>query len=154
LLFKASKLLINQSNGIGNNLSVFISSFSSVHIVSGFLFTLFISVLSGFRNVLDSEINIFEGGFGLEDVVIDAGQFSFGVGKGSGGNDDGDVQEVEGLLVGLDSLVFSKSLQVERVFDLGEQVVAQLDDVVNGSLVGQLFSSGGDGGKGLEEFSP
>jgi len=70
------------------------------------------------------------------------------------GDIQGDCEEVSALLVGFDSLFFGESLQIKGLVDLVEQVVAELNDSVDSALVGQLFSSGGDGCQGLEDFSP
>lgn len=43
------------------------------------------------------------------------------------------------MLIGFDSLVFSESFEVKGVFNSGKKVVAEDDDSVNLTLVGQLL---------------
>lgn len=87
-------------------------------------------------------------------MVDDAGQNGLSVGEFSGGNVDGDGEEVSLLLIGLNSLVLSESFQIQGISDFLEELVTQGHDSSDGALVSQLSSSGGDGGQCLEDLAP
>jgi hypothetical protein len=60
-------------------LSVGVSFSSGILVVLGSFFALVPSVSSGFIEVLQSLVGVFEGGFGLGDLVVDASELSFTV---------------------------------------------------------------------------
>jgi hypothetical protein len=145
-------LLVDQSDGVRDNLSVSISCGSAVLVVTSFLFALVVSITSGLVQVLQSLVGVVQGGFSLGDVAVNAGQFGLDVSQIGVSDVQGDDKEVSGGLVGLDSLVFSESFQIEGFGDLVEQLVAQLDDSSDGTLISQLGGLGGDGGEDLEQL--
>lgn len=145
--------MVDQSDGVGDDLSVGISGSSGILIVTNGLFALVVSVSSGLVEVLQSLVSVIEGGFGLGDVAVNASELGLDVGEVGVGDGQGDDEEVSGGLVGLDSLVLSESFQIEGFGDLVEQLVAQLDDSSDGTLISQLGGFGGDGGEDLEELS-
>lgn len=123
-------------------------------VVKSFLLALFISVTSLLVEVLDSLLGVFEGSLGLSNLGVKTGKFNLSVSKGDLSNLDVNGNEVSSLLVGLNSLVLSESLEVEGVLDLFEELVAKGDDSLDTTLVSDLLDSGGDGGEGLEDLGP
>jgi hypothetical protein len=153
-LFKGSEFLVDKSDGIGNDLAVSITGGTGVHIVLSSLFALVPAVSAFFSQDLDSLVGVIEGSLGLHDLVVNGSEFRFSVGEFSGCHGDGNVEEIASLLIGLDSLVLSETVEVEGFLDLEEEVVAKGDNASNSALVGKLFSTGGNGGKSLEELTP
>jgi hypothetical protein len=135
LFFKSSKIGVNKPNAIRNNLSIRISKnihnynnkpwCSGILIILGSFFTLVPSVISRFRQVVDSLVSIIKGSFSLGNLIIDAGKFGLAVSNISISNGQWDSQQSSCLLVGSQSLVFSESLQIQRVFNSGQQIVAK-----------------------------
>jgi hypothetical protein len=80
------------------------------------------------RDVLDSLVDVLEGGLGLSDLIVDGGEFGLGVGELSLSDGEGSGDQMSGLVVGLDSLVFSESLEIEALFDFVDELIEQFQD--------------------------
>lgn len=101
-------------------MSIKVSGFSSCLVVKSFKLALVITIFSLFRLVSNSLVGVLKGTFGKTDLFLDASEFRLSVSEGTLGNIEGDSNEVTGLLISLDSLVFSESLKVEGILDLLE----------------------------------
>jgi len=120
-------------------LAISISNGSGVSVVLGSLFTLFPSVGSFAFLVLDSLDGVFKGGFGEFDLVFNAGKLDLAVSKGGLGDTDGDIKKSAGLVVGGNTGVFSVSLKVEGVLDLLKELINEINDPAEGTLVSELL---------------
>jgi hypothetical protein len=70
-LLKGSKFLVDKSDGVGNDLAVGITGSTGIHVVLGGLLALFPSVGSLLSDELDSLVDVFECGLGLENLIVD-----------------------------------------------------------------------------------
>lgn len=97
---------------------------------------------------------------GYKNIKVPS-EFGLDVGEGSLVDVESGGKESSGLVVWVDSLVFSTSFKVEGVGDSGKELVKESDDAKrykkwkilgDWTLIGKLVGLGGDGGEDLEDL--
>jgi len=145
---------LEQTNGITNNFSFVISSFSSISESNILVITVFKGFVVLFLFLLSSNFLFFLFVLGIGDSLVQGGDFGVQVGDLSGQFIDSVLELSSGGVVFRDEVVVILSFDFSGFSNLVQKLVTKSDNLFNSGLIGLDGGGSGDLGHHLEDSVP